>query len=109
MRSAVKTRLSLAQRQPANADLNLAADGDALKVLIKPVIVSNIENINGYFLSFGSCIHKIHLAQKSEGARAPSLWMGMTPLEAAVVNGVAKRQVSRRDGSTWVCYLILCY
>ncbi len=26
MRSAVKTRLSLAQRQPANADLNLAAD-----------------------------------------------------------------------------------
>ncbi len=26
MRSAVQTRLSLAQRQPANADLNLAAD-----------------------------------------------------------------------------------
>ncbi len=26
MRSAVKTRLSLAQRQPANTDLNLAAD-----------------------------------------------------------------------------------
>ncbi len=38
MRSAVKTRLSLAQRQPANADLNLAADDmTALNDLITPV------------------------------------------------------------------------
>ncbi len=46
------TSVSLAQLQPANADLNLAADEDALNILIKPVIVSNIETINLLFFVF---------------------------------------------------------
>ncbi len=37
MHSAVKTRLYLIQLHPANTDLNLAADDDALNVPITPV------------------------------------------------------------------------
>ncbi len=64
-------RLSLAQRQPANAKLNLAAD-DMTHVRFNhaSVILLNIKNINLYlyiFLSFSSGL------QKSDGARAPSL------------------------------------
>ncbi len=75
MRSAVKTRLS--QRQTANTYLNLAADDRRIERSNHAgVIVSNIENIIRLFLE---AAFKIHLAQKSE-VRAPSLWMGMTPL-----------------------------
>ncbi len=49
--------LSLAQCQPANADLNLAAnDRRTERSNHACVIVLNIENIKGYFLSFGSCL-----------------------------------------------------
>ncbi len=53
MRSAVKTRLSLAQRHPANADLNLAADDRRTERSNHAgVIVSNIENIIRLFFVF---------------------------------------------------------
>ncbi len=71
MHSAVKTRLSLAQRQPAKADLNLAADEDALNVLIKQVIVSNIENINRLFFVFW----KLH----SKSTWLKNLWGHVPP------------------------------
>ncbi len=53
MRSAVKTRLYLAQGQPANADLNLAAD-DRLTERSNHagVIVLNIENMNRIYFVF---------------------------------------------------------
>ncbi len=44
------------------------------------MIVLNIENINRLFFCLLEAAFKIHLAQKSEGARVPSLSMGMTPL-----------------------------
>ncbi len=84
MRSTVQTRLSLAQCQPANADLNLAADdrrterSNLIWYNHADVIVSNIENIIRLFLSFGSCIQN-PLGSKIWGT-CPSLWMGMTPL-----------------------------
>ncbi len=53
MCSAVKTRLYLAQRQPANTDLNLAADDRrAERFNHTGVIVSNIENIIRLFFVF---------------------------------------------------------
>ncbi len=73
MRSAVQTRLSLAQRQPANADLNLAADDRRTERSNHAgVIVSNIENIIRQYFCLLEDAFKIHLAQKSE-VRAPSL------------------------------------
>ncbi len=73
MRSAVISRLSLAQRQPANADLNLAADDRCTERSNHAgVIVSNIENIIRHFVCLLEAAFKIHLAQKSE-VRAPSL------------------------------------
>ncbi len=44
--------LSLAQRQPANADLNLAADDRRTERSHACVIVSNIENIIRLFFVF---------------------------------------------------------
>ena len=52
MRSAVKTRLSLDQIQPANTDLNLAADDRLAERSHAGVIVSDIENINPLFVVF---------------------------------------------------------
>ncbi len=52
MRSAVKTHLSLAHSQPANADLNLAADDRRIERSNCIVIVSNIENIIRLFFVF---------------------------------------------------------
>ncbi len=73
MCSAVKTCLSLAQRQPANADLNLAADDRRTERSNHAgVIVSNVENIIRLFFCLLEAAFKIHLAQKSE-VRAPSL------------------------------------
>ncbi len=73
MCSAVQTRLSLAQRQPVNADLNLAADDRRTERSNHAgVIVSNIENIIRLFFCPLEAAFKIRLAQKSE-VRAPSL------------------------------------
>ncbi len=73
MHSAVKTRLSLAQCQPANADLNLATDDRRTERSNHAgVIVSNIENIIRLFFCLLGAAFKIHLAQKSE-VHAPSL------------------------------------
>ncbi len=67
MRSAVKTRLSLAQRQPENADMNLAADDRRTERFNHTsVIVLNIENIIRLFFCLLEAAFKIHLAQKSE-------------------------------------------
>ncbi len=63
----VKTRLYLAQHQPGNADLNLAADDRrAERFNHSGGIVSNIEILFGYFLYFGSCIQN-PLGSKSSG------------------------------------------
>ncbi len=61
--------LSLAKRQLANADFDLAAEP------FNPagVIVSNIENIIRLFFCLSEAAFKIHLAQKSERARATHL------------------------------------
>ncbi len=65
MRSAVKTRLSLARR-PANTDLNLAADDRRTERSNHAgVIVSNVENIILLFCLLEAAF-KIYLAQKSE-------------------------------------------
>ncbi len=59
MRSAVKTRLYLAQCQPANADLNLAADDRRTERSNHAcVIVLNIENINRLFFVFWKLLSK---------------------------------------------------
>ncbi len=67
MRIAVKNScLSLAKRQLANADFDLAAES----FNHAGVIVSNIENIIRLFFCLSEAAFKIHLAQKSERARA---------------------------------------
>ncbi len=72
MRSAVKTRLSLAQRQPANADLNLAADDRSTERSNHAcVIVLNIENMKRLFFVFWKLHSKSTWLKNSEGARAP--------------------------------------
>ncbi len=78
MRSAVETSLSLAQCQPADAGLNLAADDRrAERFNHAGVIVLNIENIHlQYFV-----LWKLHSKSTwSKKFKAPSLWMAMTPL-----------------------------
>ncbi len=66
MRSAVKTHLFLAQLQPANTDLNLAADDRRTERFNHAgVIVSNIKNMNRLFFGLLEAAFKIHLAQKS--------------------------------------------
>ncbi len=81
----VKTRLYLAQHQPGNADLNLAADDRrAERFNHSGGIVSNIEILYGYFLYFGSCI------QNPLGSIIEWLWMKricpcLTPSRIALV------------------------
>ncbi len=74
--------------QPANADLNLAA-GDLTHCFFNHVrynvIVSNTANVNIFCLL--KAAFKFHLAQKSEGARAP---MGMTSLPESRGNSITQ-------------------
>ncbi len=67
----IRQKEAFTQRQPANADLNLAADDrHTERSNHAGVIVSNIENIIRLFFVY--FLHsKSTLAQKSEGARAP--------------------------------------